>query len=315
MLLTRAVEERGKILARQGRIPGGFYTGRGNEAATVGAAAAMDPDDVGAPLHRSLGVHLGRGVEVWRVFAQYFGRIDGPARGRDNSLHIGSPESGLIAMTSHLPAMLPVAVGAALAFRITGQPRVALAWFGDGASARGDTHEGMNFAAVQHLPVVFLCENNQYAYSTPASLNYAVDRLASRAAAYGFRGHAVDGTDVLAVYEAVRAAIDAARAGGGPSLVELETMRMDGHAMHDDASYVPADLMARWASKDPVEQFRERLRSQAGLTPEEEDALDASVKQEVDDGVVRALKSPEPDPTELLLGVYAQSPASPAGGA
>src|SRR5438067_6827851 len=188
MLITRGIEERGHILYRQGKIPGSFYTGRGNEAASVGVAAAMGPDDVGTPLHRDMGVHVTRGVEPWRIFAQYMGRVDGPTRGRDGNVHMADSKLGLIAMVSHLPAMLPVAVGAALAFRIREEKRVAVAWFGEGASARGDCHEGMNFAAVRNLPVVFVCDNNQWAYSTPTHLEYATEHVADRAESYGFEG-------------------------------------------------------------------------------------------------------------------------------
>src|SRR2546421_1799226 len=153
MLITRGVEERGHILYRQGKIPGSFYTGRGNEAAAVGVATAMASDDVGAPLHRDMGVHIVRGVEPWRIFAQYMGREDGPTRGKDGNVHMADMRLGLIAMVSHLPAMLPVAVGAALAFRIREEARVAVAWFGEGAAGRGDTHEGMNRARGRRLPV------------------------------------------------------------------------------------------------------------------------------------------------------------------
>src|SRR5256885_11074473 len=138
VLTTRGVEERGHILYRQGKIPGSFYTGRGNEAASIGIATAMGPDDVGTPLHRDMGVHITRGVEPWRIFANYMGRVDGPTRGRDGNVHMADARLGLIAMVSHLPAMLPVAVGCALAFRIREEKRVAVAWFGEGASARGD---------------------------------------------------------------------------------------------------------------------------------------------------------------------------------
>src|SRR5438034_3312085 len=142
LLITRGVEERGHILYRQGKIPGSFYTGRGNEAASVGVATAMGPDDVGTPLHRDMGVHITRGVEPWRIFAQYMGRVDGPTKGRDGNVHMADSRLGLIATVRHLPAMLPVAVGCSLAFSIREERRVAVAWFGEGAAARGDTHEG-----------------------------------------------------------------------------------------------------------------------------------------------------------------------------
>ena len=220
MLITRGVEERGHILYRQGKIPRSFYTGRGNEAAAVGVATAMGPEDVGTPLHRDMGVHITRGVEPWKIFAQFMGRADGPTRGRDGNVHMADARLGLIAMVSHLPAMLPVAVGCALAFRIREERRVAVGWFGEGASSRGDVHESMNFAAVRQLPVVFVCDNNQWAYSTPTHLEYAVEHLADRANAYGFDGVVVDGTDVLAVYREAKRAIEKAREGGGPTLIE-----------------------------------------------------------------------------------------------
>ena len=187
MLITRGVEERGHILYRQGKIPGSFYTGRGNEASAVGVATAMGADDVGTPLHRDMGVHITRGVEPWRIFAQYMGRADGPTRGSDGNVHMADERLGLLAMVSHLPAMLPVAVGCALAFRIREEQRVAVAWSGEGAMARGDAHEGMNFAGVRKLPVVFICDNNQWAYSTPTHLEYAVEHLADRAAGVRLR--------------------------------------------------------------------------------------------------------------------------------
>src|SRR6188472_3103153 len=165
MLITRGIEERGHILYKQGKIPGSFYTGRGNEASSVAIATAMGPDDVGTPLHRDMGVHVTRGVEPWRILAQYMGRADGPTKGRDGNVHMADANLGLLAMVSHLPAMLPVAVGYALAFRIREEPRVALGWFGEGASARGDAHEAMTLAGVKQLPMIFVCDNNQFAYS------------------------------------------------------------------------------------------------------------------------------------------------------
>ncbi|MGZ4258523.1 MAG: thiamine pyrophosphate-dependent dehydrogenase E1 component subunit alpha, partial [Gaiellaceae bacterium] len=198
MLVTRGIEERGHILYKQGKIPGSFYTGRGNEAAAVGVATAMDDVDVGTPLHRDMGVHVTRGVEPWRIFAQYMGRADGPTHGKDGNVHMADSRLGLLAMVSHLPAMLPVAVGCALAFRIREEARVSVGWFGEGASARGDVHESMTFAGTRKLPIVFVCDNNQWAYSTPTYLEYATEHVADRAQAYGFEGVVVDGTDVLA---------------------------------------------------------------------------------------------------------------------
>jgi len=252
-----------------------------------------------------MGVHITRGVEPWRIFAQYMGRADGPAHGKDGNVHMADERLGLLAMVSHLPAMLPVAVGCALAFRIREEKRVAIAWSGEGAMARGDAHEGMNFAGVRKLPVVFICDNNQWAYSTPTHLGYAVEHLADRAQAYGFDGVVVDGTDVLAVYRETKAAVEKAREGGGPTLIECQTLRMEGHAVHDDAFYVPKELFERWAERDPIERFRTWLRDNADLTDEEEDEIESSVKRLLTTSLERAEESPQPDPADLTHGVFA----------
>jgi pyruvate dehydrogenase E1 component alpha subunit len=305
LLLTRGIEERGHILYRQGKISGSFYTGRGNEGASVGVGTAMGPDDVGTPLHRNMGVHITRGVEPWRIFANFMGRADGPAKGKDGNMHMADVQLGLIAMVSHLPAMLPVAVGCALAFKIREEPRVALGWFGEGSSSRGDAHEAMNFAGVRQLPVVFICDNNQWAYSTPSHLEYAVEQLADRAVAYGFEGVVVDGTDTLAVYREAKRAIEKARAGGGPTLIESRTLRMEGHAVHDDAFYVPKELLERWAERDPIDRYRAWLRENVDFTDDEEGEIAAHVKKVLNDALQRADDSPHPDPSTLLDGVYA----------
>jgi TPP-dependent pyruvate/acetoin dehydrogenase alpha subunit len=305
MLITRGIEERGHILYKQGKIPGSFYTGRGNEGASVAIATAMGPDDVGTPLHRDMGVHITRGVEPWRIFANYMGRVDGPTRGRDGNVHMADSRLGLMAMVSHLPAMLPVAVGAALAFRIREEHRVSVGWFGEGSAARGDAHEAMNLAGVRRLPIVFICDNNQWAYSTPTHLGFASEHIADRAAGYGFEGIVVDGTDVLAVYREAKRAIERARAGEGPTLIECLTLRMEGHAVHDDAFYVPKDMFEQWARQDPIERFRLWLRENADLRDDEEDELSAEIKKILNDAIKRAEESPLPDPSDLLDGVYA----------
>jgi pyruvate dehydrogenase E1 component alpha subunit len=305
MLITRGVEERGHILYRQGKIPGSFYTGRGNEAAAVGVATAMESEDVGTPLHRDMGVHITRGVEPWKIFAQYMGRADGPTHGRDGNVHMADIHLGLIAMVSHLPAMLPVAVGCALAFRIREERRVAVGWFGEGASARGDTHESMTFAGTRKLPIVFICDNNQWAYSTPTHLEYATEHVADRAQAYGFEGVVIDGTDVLAVYREAKRAVEKARSGGGPTLLECLTLRMEGHAVHDDAFYVPKVMFERWAENDPIERYRTWLHENAEMTDEEEDEISTGVKKLLHDALTRAEESPMPETSTLLEGVYA----------
>jgi TPP-dependent pyruvate/acetoin dehydrogenase alpha subunit len=305
MLITRGIEERGHILYRQGKIPGSFYTGRGNEAAAVGVATAMRADDVGTPIQRDMGVHVARGTEPWRIFAQYMGRVDGLARGKDGNVHMADSRLGLFAMVSHLPAMLPVATGCALAFKLRHEPRVAVGWTGDGAMARGDAHEAMNLAGVHGLPIVFIIDNNQYAYSTPNRLEFGLDHLADRADAYGFEGVVVDGTDVLTVYREAHRAIEKARGGGGPTLLELVTLRMEGHAVHDDAFYVPRELLEAYTRKDPIERYRRWLKEQGVLDEVTEDAISVEVKKLLNDAMKRAEESPLPDPSATYTEVYA----------
>jgi pyruvate dehydrogenase E1 component alpha subunit len=219
---------------------------------------------------------------------------------------MGDFRLGLIAMVSHLPAMLPVAVGCALAFKLRGEPRVAVGWCGDGAMARGDAHEAMNLAGVRQLPVVFVIDNNQYAYSTPNRTEFAVDHLAERASAYGFEGVVVDGTDVLTVYREAHRAIEQARNGGGPTLLELVTLRMEGHAVHDDAFYVPRELLEAYGRKDPIERYRRWLKAQSLLDETTEDQIGLEVKRLLNDAVKRAEDSPLPDGGDVLDGVYAE---------
>jgi pyruvate dehydrogenase E1 component alpha subunit len=307
MLATRLIEERGNLLFKAGKLPGSYYTGRGNEAASVGVASAMGAGDVAAPLHRNLGVHVVRGVSCGQIFCQFMGREGGASRGRDSNLRTQdlSPGKGILAGVSHLPAILPVATGVALAFQLRREPRVAISWCGDGAAARGDAHESMNLAGVRGLPIVYVIDNNQYAYSTPNRLSFAGESLAARGPAYGFEGIVVDGTDVLTVRREAQRAIEKAREGGGPTLLELVTLRMEGHAVHDDASYVPADLFAEFAARDPVERFTAWLQMNEGVTDAELEAIEQDVRELIDAGVAEAEASPQPDAATVLDGVYA----------
>jgi TPP-dependent pyruvate/acetoin dehydrogenase alpha subunit len=307
MLATRRIEERGNLLFKAGKLPGSYYTGRGNEGASVGVATAMGPDDVASPLHRNLGVHVVRGVQPALIFCQFMGRQGGATGGRDSNLRSNDFTSGrgLLAGVSHLPAMISPITGIALAFQLQRQPRVAVGWCGDGAAARGDMHEAMNLAGVRRLPIVFVIDNNQYSYSTPNRLSFACEHLADRGPAYGFEGIVVDGTDVLTVLRESQRAIERAREGGGPTLLELVTLRMEGHAVHDDAGYVPRELLAEFASKDPLDRFRSWLEEVEEVGSAELAELEAEVAAWIDAGVAEAEASPMPDPATLLAGVYA----------
>jgi pyruvate dehydrogenase E1 component alpha subunit len=307
MLLHRGVEERGLLLYKQGKVPGSYYTGRGNEGAAVGTGMALRPEDVATATQRDMAVHLIRGLEPWRILAQYMGRDGGPTRGRDANVHFAEASLGMVAMVSHMGAMAPVAVGQSLAFRIRGERRVAVTWFGEGASVTAPVHEAMNFAGVRRLPVVFVCDNNQWAYSTPARLEFATEHVADRAASYGFEGVVVDGTDVLAVYREATRAIEKARDGGGPTLLECLTLRMEGHGAHDDNSYIPRELLDEWAARDPIARHRAWLREHVGFGDDEDAEVTQSVSRLLHEAVRRAEESPLPDPDTLLDGVYADS--------
>ncbi|HSD03638.1 MAG TPA: thiamine pyrophosphate-dependent dehydrogenase E1 component subunit alpha [Gaiellales bacterium] len=307
MLATRLVEERGNLLFKAGKLPGSYYTGRGNEAASVGVASAMGDHDVASPLHRNLGVHIVRGVPPAAIFCQFMGRDGGATRGRDSNLRSNDfgPGTGLLAGVSHLPAMIPVITGIALAFQLRREERVAVGWCGDGAAARGDMHEAMNLAGVRHLPIVYIVDNNQYAYSTPNRLSFACEHLADRGPAYGFEGIVVDGTDVVTVFREAQRAIEKAREGGGPTVIELVTLRMEGHAVHDDAGYVPRELLAEFGAKDPLERFRAWLGEIEDCSDDEFTTIEDEVRAWIDAGVLEAETSPPPDPAGVLEGVYA----------
>jgi TPP-dependent pyruvate/acetoin dehydrogenase alpha subunit len=304
MTMMRTAEERGITLYRQGKVPGSFYDGRGQEAISVGAAYALSPRDRMCILHRDLGAHFVRGVTPDRYLANYMGREGGVTGGKDGNMHFGDRSLGCVGMVSMLPDMAPVASGMAMAFKVRREPRVALTFFGEGSSANGQWHEAMNFAGIHGLPVVFVLENNQFAYSTPNSLEFAVDPVV-RAGSYGFPGLKVDGNDVEAVFEAVRTAAERARSGGGPTLIECETMRMHGHGAHDDMSYVPPKMFEEWRRRDPIERYRERLQGEHGFSAEELDRIAEEVRAQVDEGARAALDSPMPDPALATEGVFA----------
>jgi pyruvate dehydrogenase E1 component alpha subunit len=303
--LTRAVEDRISALYRQGRIVGGCYTSHGMEAIAVGYASALERDDVIAPFHRDMGAFLIRGITPGEVLAQYLGKRTGPTKGKDGNVHMGDLKRGVIGFVSHLADNLPVATGVALAFKIRGEARVVFTGTGDGGSSRGDFHEALNFAAVRKLPVVFFCNNNQYAYSTPQRLQMAIADVVDRAKAYGMPGEIVDGNDVAAVYLASKRAILHARTGGGPTFIEFKTMRMHGHSEHDPAKYVPRELLEEWKKKDPILKA-ERLITELGYGDEAYfHEVEERAKKEVEAGLEFAVKSPLPEGPEVLEGVFA----------
>ncbi len=308
MRLTRALDDRLMLLYNQGKILGAAFSQRGHEAISVGAAYALGPEDVIAPMHRDMGSYLVRGMSARRIVAQHLGRVTGPSRGRDGNMHgLGDMSLGIVGFVSMLPSSVPVTIGVGLSFWLREEARVALTIFGDGGTSTGKWHESLNFAGVFKLPVVLICQNNQYAYSTPLSRQFAIQDIADRAEGYGFPGVVVDGNDVLAVYEVTRQAVERARRGDGPTLIECKTLRMKGHAAHDDARYVPDELLEEWEQKDPIRRYEEVLRDQGLLRPEVQRALEERVTADLEDAQAFALDSPLPDPDDLERGVYHES--------
>jgi len=306
MVMMRSAEERALTLYKQGKVPGSFYDGRGQEAISVGAAFVLRPEDRTCILHRDLGAHLVRGVTPDRYLANYMGRADGVTGGKEGNMHFGDPRLGAVGMVSMLPDMALVATGMALAFKMRREPRVAMTFFGEGSTANGQWHEAMNFAGIHRLPVVFVLENNRFAYSTPNELEFVMDPV-ERAHTYGFPGVNVDGNDVEDVFDAAREAVDLARAGGGPTLIECQTMRMHGHGAHDDMRYVPEELRKEWERRDPIERYGERLAVEHGFSSDELDAIRSDVRSYVDECAAKALASPMPDPALAGEGVFADS--------
>jgi TPP-dependent pyruvate/acetoin dehydrogenase alpha subunit len=316
MRTTRAVEERLARLFLQGKIPGNVHRSLGQEACAVGAAYALERGDIMSPLIRDMGAVLVRGGTPRQLFTQYLARAASPTRGRDINIHYGwiSDEGSMIGVVSMLGPMIPVLVGAAMAERMKGRKTVALTWIGDGGTSTTGFHEGLNLACVQKAPFVLIVENNKYAYSTPTARQTANTRFVDRARAYGCLGESVDGNDVLAVYEVTRRAVERARRGLGPTLIEADTMRMRGHGEHDDMRYVPPELLEEWQRKDPIARFERFLIGQ-GLRREELEAIVTSMDQKLDEDLAWAEASPMPEADTLLAGVWAdrdaESPVPP----
>lgn len=305
MMLARLTEERLVRLYHQGQIFGGVYTGIGQEAIGAATTAACGDHDLFAPCIRGMTVHIGRGMSVLNVFRQYLGRVSGPTRGRDGNVHYGNSARGVYAMISHLGAMLPVVTGGVMAARRLGRDAVGIAYIGDGATSTGDFHEAVNFAAVFDAPVIFLIENNKYAYSTPCSEQYRCEHLVDRAKGYGIEGFSADGNDAVALHLLARELVVDLRRKPRAVLIECDTMRMRGHGEHDDFSYVPRELIEKYAKKDPIKVCWEQLVAAKIAMREELDQLEHKCREEVNSAYHQALSELPPDPSTLMEGVYA----------
>src|SRR6187455_1731789 len=303
--LSRAFDERLSILVKQGKVRSGVYTGIGQEAIIVGTCFGLRKEDYICPLHRDLGAFLMKGVSAREMMAQMFGKATGLSKGRDSALHSGASELGIFGNTSMLGANLPVAAGLALTFKMEKRDNVVIAYFGEGASNVGDFHEALNIAGVQRLPVLFICENNQYAYSVPLEKSMAIDDVADRAESYGFEGVAINGNDVLAVYQATQGALARARKGEGPTLIECKTYRWHGHSEHDKAFYRTDEELAMWKSRDPIPTFTTYLRSRHVLDDAKLKEIEGRVAATIDEAVEFAMNAPEPEPEDAVTDLYA----------
>ncbi len=299
MRLIRRFEERLYYLFLDGEIPGTLHQYQGQEAVAAGVCSVLRPTDWITSTHRPHGHALAKGVSPRAAMAELYGKETGCCRGRGGSMHLGDLDVGMLPAIAIVGGGNTVVTGFGLAFQLRREDRVAVCFFGEGASNEGAFHEGLNFAAVRRLPIVFVCENNLYGASTPFGSISLVEDVADRAAAYGVPGRVVDGMDVLAVHDAADEAVAAARSGAGPTLLECKTYRFVGHSRSDARGYRTREEEAAWQAKDPL------VRLRAQLTESAADAIDEAVDAEVEDAVEFARSSPDPDPAELQADVYA----------
>ncbi len=311
MHLIRAFEETVEQLYAAGKMHGTMHLYIGQEAVAVGAIAALRPDDYITSTHRGHGHAIAKGQDIRAMLAELLGKETGVCRGRGGSMHLADLERGNLGANGIVAGGIPIAVGAGLSIQLQGQDRVVLCFFGDGAANHGNFHEGLNMAAIWRLPVVFLCENNQYAMSMPIRKAMAVPWVADRAAAYGIPGETVDGMDVLAVYRAVRAAVERARRGEGPTLIEAVTYRYKGHSKSDRQVYRTKEEVQAWMARDPIARLREWLMARGWLSEEEAAALEARARQAIVEALQAAEGDPEPSVDQLTEGVYAEDPSVP----
>ncbi len=304
MRLNRSLEDRLIALYRQSIITATVFTSRGQEATSVGSAYALATDDLVSPITRNLGSMLVRGIPARDIFTQYMGKATSPTKGKERIHYFGDMSKGVVASLSVLGDMIPVMAGIAMALRLQGRPSVAMTYIGEGASATGDFHEGLNLASVMKLPFVLIIENNRYAYSTPVLKGAALPDLAMRAKCYGIPAEIVDGNDVLAVHRATREALSRARAGEGPSIIEAKTMRMHGHSDADSSWYVPKEELEEWQRRDPIDRFDQHLRGLGVLDDAAVKGMESRIHRELERDLEFALQSPFPDPQIALEGVY-----------
>jgi len=305
MLEIRYFEEKIYELYGQNLVPGTIHLYAGQEAVAVGVCANLRKEDYVVSTHRGHGHCIAKGADLKRVMAEILGRKTGYCKGKGGSMHIADFSVGILGATGVVGAGIPIAAGAGLSIKLRGTDQVVACFFGDGASNQGTFHEGINMAAIWRLPVLFVCENNLYAMGTRQSRVMLIENIANRASAYGIPGVTVDGNDVLAVYEVARQAVERAKKGEGPTLIECKTYRHKGHSRFDPATYRPKEEVEFWLKKDPIPRFRNKLLEMNILTEKEAKQLEDKVLEEIKEAVKFALESPYPEPEEALKDVYA----------
>ena len=305
MLLIRTFEDRLYRLFLQGLVPGTLHQYQGQEAVAAGVCANLRVDDVVFSTHRPVGHAVAKGVPLEAIAGELWGKVTGCVGGKGGQMHLADVSVGFMPSNAVVGANIPIAVGAAIGFAIRDLDRVAVSFFGDGASNIGAFHEGLNFAAVRNAPVIFACENNQYAASTHISLAMKIEDIADRAAAYGIPGKVVDGMDVLEVYQSTREAVRRARIGGGPTLLEFKTYRYMGHSRGDPGSYRQREELETWQKRDPIAHIRDHLLSEFQDIADRLVIIDQSVQNEVDGAILDAQSAPEPAPEDVLTNVFA----------
>jgi pyruvate dehydrogenase E1 component alpha subunit len=304
MLTIRRFEERCNYLFMQGRIPSTLHLYIGQEAVATGVCAHLRPDDYAFSTHRPHGHAIAKGVAPRAIMAELMAKRTGCCKGKGGSMHVGDIDVGMIPAIAIVGANVPIAAGAALAAKRLGTDRVAVAFFGDGATNEGAFHEGMNMAALWNLPVIYVCENNLYAASTPLSTAFKIEALVDRAAAYGMTGVVVDGNDAAAVYDTAGQAIARARRGEGPTFIECRTYRLCGHSRSDPRTYRSKEEEALWQGKDPIPSLAARLKADGLATDESLAAVEQAVTELIDEAVAFAEASPPPEPEDTLTDVF-----------
>jgi pyruvate dehydrogenase E1 component alpha subunit len=305
MVEIRFFEEKVFDLYAQNLVPGTIHLYAGEEAVAIGVCAALERDDYITSTHRGHGHCIAKGADLKRTMAEILGKETGYCKGKGGSMHIADFSIGMLGATAVVGAGIPIAVGAGLSIKLRKTRQVVACFFGEGASNQGTFHEGINMASVWRLPVIFVCENNLYAMGTRQSRVMNIENIADRATAYGIPGVVVDGNDVLAVYEATVKAVERARKGEGPTLIECKTYRHKGHSRVDPAKYRPKEEVEEWLAKDPIKRFKEKLLQEGAITEAEIQQIEQEVAAEIDAAVRFAMESPYPEPEEALEDVYA----------